>query len=441
MYGIVNSCLPTTSQPVHPVSAAALAAPQAPAPPLAWMFLDMNSFFASVEQHLRPELRGHPVGVIPVQSDSTAVIAASHAAKKAGVKTGTKVADARRLCPDIRLVKARPDVYVKVHHAILRSVDLCAPVHKVYSIDEWAIRLMGHEQEPDRAMDLARRIKRQIYTDLSPHLSCSIGIAPTRLLAKIACDLQKPDGLTVLNTPDLPGKLASLHLSDLPGISDPMYARLLRFGIHTMTDLWNISRRRAIEVWGSVVGGYWWAGFHGVDEPELPTRKSGMGHANILEPRFRTEEGARGILARLVTRVGLRLRNEGYLAHHFAIAVSYTRGQPTFAADTALPGVQDTPSLLHALEKLWLLKPPPHPHAGAVPLKVSVQLSGLVLASQMPGFLFPDADKPLRLSKTVDQITRRWGLSAIHFGAVHGHHHAMDNKIAFGRIPALAEYP
>src|SRR5271154_5270977 len=136
-------------------------APSAPSSPttdsmMNWMLIDMNSYFASVEQHLRPELRGRRVAVIPVESENTCVIAASYDAKSFGVKTGTRVRDARQLCPEIVFVKARPDVYVKVHHAILRSVDKCLPVHKVYSIDEWAIRLLGEEQTRERAAALGR---------------------------------------------------------------------------------------------------------------------------------------------------------------------------------------------------------------------------------------------------------------------------------------------
>src|SRR5262249_16403750 len=102
-----------------------------------WMLMDMDSYFASVEQYLRPELRGRCVGGIPVETDSTCVVAASYDAKRFGVKVGTGVREARRLCPGLLLVKARPDVYVRVHRRILRSVDRCAEVHRVYSIDEW----------------------------------------------------------------------------------------------------------------------------------------------------------------------------------------------------------------------------------------------------------------------------------------------------------------
>jgi DNA polymerase-4 len=94
-----------------------------------WLFIDMNSYFASVEQHFRPELRWRAVAVVPVESDFTSVIASSYEAKRCGVKTGTRVGDAKRMCPGIELVRARPKIYVQVHHAILRSVDKCAPVH------------------------------------------------------------------------------------------------------------------------------------------------------------------------------------------------------------------------------------------------------------------------------------------------------------------------
>src|SRR5882672_10099072 len=106
---------------------------------LNWMLIDMNAYFASVEQHLRPELRGRMVGVVPVESEGTCIIAASADAKRLGVRVGTRVREARQLCPEIVLVRARPALYVKIHQAVGRSIDRCAPVHKVYSIDEWAI--------------------------------------------------------------------------------------------------------------------------------------------------------------------------------------------------------------------------------------------------------------------------------------------------------------
>ncbi len=155
-----------------------------------WMLMDMNSFFASVEQSLRLELRDRPVAVIPLETDSTCVIAASYDAKRRGVKVGTGVREARRLCPGIALVKARPHLYVEVHHRILASVEKCAPVDRIYSIDEWSIQLRGDDRHPEQARRLAQRIKEQVRDDFGPWMTSSIGIAPTRLLAKMASDLQ-----------------------------------------------------------------------------------------------------------------------------------------------------------------------------------------------------------------------------------------------------------
>ena len=103
-----------------------------------WLFLDLNSYFASVEQELRPELRGKPVAVLPVMTDRTSCIAASYEAKAFGIKTGTRVSDAKQLCPQIKLVEARHAVYVRYHHKIVEAVESCVPNAAVVSIDEMA---------------------------------------------------------------------------------------------------------------------------------------------------------------------------------------------------------------------------------------------------------------------------------------------------------------
>jgi DNA polymerase-4 len=394
--------------------------------------MDMNSYFAAVEQHFRPELRERAIGVVPVESDHTCVIAASYEAKRFGVKTGTRVADAKRLCPEIIFVRARPKLYVQTHHAILRSVDHCAPIHKVYSIDEWTIRLVGQEQVPDRAVELARQIKRQLVHDFSSSLSCSIGIAPTRLLAKIATDLQKPNGLTVLTPEDLPDRLEKMTLDDLCGIGHGMLARLDAYGVHSIPELWALTRRQAIEAWGSCAGGAWWAGFHGIDEPEFPTGRRSMSHASVLHPDLRSERDAHGIMVRLICRLGARLRHDGYCAKILRAHVKYLRGEP-WNGEISLPCVQDTPSLIEKFECLWRRRTP----GISRPLKVGVEVAELLPESQVSAYLFEGMEKPKRVSIAVDKINERWGTSAIYFASVHGHRRPMEDKIAFGRIPPV----
>ena len=407
-----------------------------PTRPVNWLFIDMDGFFAAAEQHLCPHLRGKPVGVLPAMTSRTCVIASNYDAKKCGVKVGTPVGDAKRLCPGIVLVQARPDRYVELHHSITASIDRCVPVTRAYSIDEWAARLRGTERTVEVAAELGHRVRERILSDHSEWLRCSIGIAPTRLLAKIACDLEKPGGFVVLGVENLPDRLAHLEIDDLTGISNGIGARLRKRGVNTVRDLWALSRTQAREAWGSVVGEQWWAGFHGLDEPEPVTRRRSMGHSNVLEPRFRSEDGARKMLVRLTTRLGIRLRSEGYYANHLSISVRHGQDRPGFEADTALAQVNDTPTLLRALRELWDRRPARSP----TPQGVGVTVHGLERIAQATPCLFTQddhRDRQDQLSETLDRIQKRWGVSAAYFGAMHGCTHDMDQKIAFGRIPDL----
>ena len=403
-----------------------------------WLFIDMNSFFASVEQHLRPELRGRMVGVVPVQSEGTCVIAASADAKRRGVKVGTRVREARQLCPEIVLVKARPSLYVKVHQAIGRSIDRCAPVHKVYSIDEWAIRLLGKEREPDPALDLGRRIKREILRDFSPWLTCSVGIAQTRLLAKIASDLKKPDGLAALHTSELPGRLEEQGLDDFPGIARAMLRRLHAAGVRTVRQLWDLTPRQSRRIWGSVQGESWWHGFHGHDIPEAAMRRRSINHANMLPPEHRDDAGAHAVFVRLLCNGAWRLRHHDHVAHRLHIYVRAYNSRE-WGAEASLEGTQDTLTIVRRFESLWRTRPwAPgkdresdwRPFA-----QVAITLSGLTLREAAAPMLFEERRPLAPLSKAIDRINLRWGRNAVYLGSVQNCRHEMEDKIAFGRIP------
>ncbi|MGC4032941.1 MAG: hypothetical protein QM754_14630 [Tepidisphaeraceae bacterium] len=409
-------------------------------PPLRWLFFDMNSFFASVEQNAHPHLQGRPVGVIPVESESTSLIAASLEAKRAGCKTGTPVWQAREMCPDIAILKARPAEYVKVHRKLLDACDLHVPVCKVYSIDEWSVRLMPAEESIEVATDLVRRVKGQIAKNVGACIRASAGIAPTRLLAKIAADSQKTDGLTVLNVDQLPNKLADHEMRDLPGISEAMEARLERAGVHTVADLWAISRPEARRIWGSVTGEHWWYGFHGIDVPEPGNHRSVVGHSNVLEPKYRNEEGARAMMIRLLCKAASRIRHYGYFAFGLSLCIRHDCGR-VWADRIGLNGVQDTPTILTQFARLWQRRQKMRQHlverrefVGS-PMKVSVDLSGLERDANVPATLFDALDRPRRLSFAMDQINRRYGPHTMFFGSMHSCREHMDDKIAFGRIP------
>ncbi|MEI7529428.1 MAG: DNA polymerase, partial [Elusimicrobiota bacterium] len=158
---------------------------------VSWLYLDMNSFFASVEQELNPALRGRPVAVVPLLSDSTCCIAVSYEGKAFGIKTGTNVGEARRLCPQMKFIEGDHANYIRYHNKIVEAVESCVPVEAVCSIDEMACRLTGYQQDLKAAEALAVKIKSTIRNTVGSSLKCSVGLGPNRYLAKIAGDMKK----------------------------------------------------------------------------------------------------------------------------------------------------------------------------------------------------------------------------------------------------------
>ena len=149
-----------------------------------FLHIDLNSFFASVEQQLHPEYRGKPLAVVPTKADTTCCIAASYEAKDLGIKTGTQVGEAKKKCPEIILIEGNHSDYAKYSHKVAEAVELCCPVAHTPSIDEVVCQLMGREQEPPRARKIALEIKQSIYKHAGEALRCSIGMAPEPVSCK-----------------------------------------------------------------------------------------------------------------------------------------------------------------------------------------------------------------------------------------------------------------
>ena len=220
------------------------------------LFVDMNSFFASVEQVEDSSLQGKPVIVAPLMADSTVALAASYEAKAFGIKTGTSLRDAKRLCPHLQIVLARPTLYREYHQRILEALRRYFVSIKVLSVDEMACRIGRFYGTPEREIGLARAVKADLFGTLG--LRSSVGIAPNVFLAKVAGDMMKPDGLTVLDEGNLPDALFRLELRDLPGIGAKMHARLLRGGIASVRELCTATPMELRKAWGGVNGERWW---------------------------------------------------------------------------------------------------------------------------------------------------------------------------------------
>lgn len=219
-----------------------------------YLFLDLNSFFASVEQQKNPALRGKPVAVIPTDTEATCAIAASYEAKAYGIKTGTMIYEAKKKCPDLICVLGSHEDYLTYHERVLEAANDVLPISEVWSIDEFCCRLMRNEQPLDVAIEIAERMKRTIRERVGECIGSSVGLAPNRYLAKIASGMQKPDGLTVLTPDNLEEKLLTLELMDVHGIGHNMHRRLLEHGVGNMRQLLALSPKHMRKIWHNVAG-------------------------------------------------------------------------------------------------------------------------------------------------------------------------------------------
>jgi len=396
--------------------------------------IDFNSYFASVEQQDRPELRGRPLIVVPILAETTGSIAVSLEAKQFGLKRNVRVAEARQQCPEVVVVEARPELYIQYHRRLREIVETLVPVKKIQSIDELECELSGDLAHPARALRLAEEIRAAIYRGAGRCLRCSIGIGPNWFIAKLASDIQKPDGLVLLDEGDIPGKILHLPLGEFTGIGPNMEQRLRAAGIASVEQLYAASSARLRAVWGSVEGARFHDWLHGgVQEREAP-RQSTIGHSQVLPPEKRNGPAALAVLHRLLQKAAMRLRHEGFYAGGLQLSVSYRDGTD-WGADLRFNESQDTLRFTHALNALWARRP--KAHLAKAPQQVGVILHQLLASALHTADLFEGRQEEARsrLLGAVDTLNQTFGKNSVYFGGAHGATDYAPMRIAFTRIP------
>jgi DNA polymerase-4 len=421
-----------------------------------FLHIDLNSFFASVEQQLHPEYRGRPTAVTATMADTGTIIAASYEAKALKIKTGTKVGEARRLCPEIILVEGNHTTYAEYSHRIAETVETVCPVAHTPSIDEMVCQLMGREQEPPRARQIALGIKQAIRENVGETLRCSIGMAPNRYLAKIASDMQKPDGLIGLLPSQLPRAIAHLELRDLPGVGARTEARLNAKGVQTMAQLLALDRSGMHALWDSVWGDrlyHWLRGGQTGDDgaPVASELQKSLGHSHVLGPEFRTQEGAWAVAHKLLHKAAMRLRMEHFHAATMAVTLKFalTREEAVravkmkqhtsgikhsgWAMEARFRPCCDTLTLLEVLRGIWRERPNGPEHQR--PFFVGVTMRELLPDGEVPQTLFEEPGHRNELSATMDKLNLKFGHSTVHFAGMLPARDSAPTRIAFTQIP------
>ena len=285
------------------------------------MHIDMDAFFASVEQLDNPELKGKPL-IVGGQSCRGVVSTCSYDARKFGVHSAMPMVEARRLCPHAEFLPGRMWRYEEVSREIMRIFHEEAPLVEQLSIDEAFLDVSGMERLCKDVRNVGWRIKERIKNEIG--LTCSVGLAPNKFLAKMASDMQKPDGFTVITHEEARSFIAPLPVTKIFGIGGAAKKMLAQFGIATIGQLANADRSILQKVFGKNADKVQHLAMGLDDRPVIPeTAPKSIGRETTFEKDLYTFEDCKAAILELSGQTGFRLRNKGYSGRTVTLKVKF----------------------------------------------------------------------------------------------------------------------
>lgn len=370
------------------------------------LHIDMNSYFASVEQQARPSLRGKPIGVIG-PSKRSIIIAASSEAKKLGIKTGTQIWEAKKLCPQISLIRADCNRYESITRQFLEIFIKQTPIVEVFSIDEAFLDLSDQVRNFEDAENIARRIKNEIRNRIGEDIKCSAGIAKNKFMAKLASEAKKPDGLTVVPRDHEIEFLDRFELSDACGIGRGTLAHLQKLGIKNFSDLRRMSQTNLTAIFNSY-GPRLYNMARAIDtSPVIPcfckNKVKSISRSKTLAKNTRNEELPLKIILSFCQNITSELRKEGLLAGSIGIWLRYDDFTHHGKSRKISSPSQLTNSLYLYSKKIFETF-----HSDKPIRKIALVVGELVTdCGQLS--IFPHQQKLANIEKTVDLINNKYG--------------------------------
>ena len=402
------------------------------------MYVDMNSYFASCEQQRHPELRGLPLGVITHNSPNAAVIAASMEAKRMGVKTGMRLHECRMLCPEMRTISTHPAWYRVIHVDIMKILRSYCDDVIARSIDEAVVNFSSYRLVYKDLKGIARNIKADIREQYYC-LTCSIGIAPNSFLAKLATEIQKPDGLIEITPDNIDGYLANLKLTDLPGIAGRNEHRLITIGIRNPLEMRHASPALLRKAFGGIVGDYWHRrlNFGEVDMYKNASNRT-MSAVRTLGPKQReSPQTIDAMLVALCTRLEQRMVKHDIFCKEVSFHIRY---RDTTSWDTSVKladPVQDAMELRRYIQERMA----EFERSRNIPtlfrsntLRIGVNITGFVSGNIMQYSLFDNRLKKDLARKAIYNIKDRYGKNTIRKGVEMFDPKVMRDAIGFGSV-------
>lgn len=405
------------------------------------LFVDMNSFFASCEQQVNYYLRGRPVGVCVYTGKYGCVIAPSVEAKRAGVKTGMRLNDAIQVCPDLVPIETNPARYREFHVKIMNVLRKYADDVLPKSIDEAVVNLTQYKWMYKDPMQVAYRIKEDIKNEVGDWLRCSIGVAPNTFLAKLASDLQKPDGLTVINPDNIDSILGKLQLQDLPGISSNYARRLERAGITNPLKMRHTSAQVLREIFKSVEGYYWHyrLNFYEFDI-NSHAYKSMQAQRQISKEQRSSVESVEQVFMTLCMRLEQRMVKHGVYCKTIGFTARYGDSERWDDYFSISEPIQDGIELMNLiLERIdqFLQKYHAKPVFTTDVRSLGITVTNFVKKEDVQPNLFEDRSRQNKLRETVYQIKNRFGDIKLLRGVELTENMIVKDVIGFGSVKDL----
>ena len=405
------------------------------------MHLDLNSCFATIEQQANPHLRGKPIAVAAYASPNGCIIAPSVEAKRLGVRVGMRVKEGRMLCPDLIIRPPDPWKYRDVHLALRRIIFSYTSDFSPKSIDEFVLNLEGYPAYQKGMFTVAREIKARIRQEIGEWITVSIGIAPNRFLAKTAARFHKPDGLDEINKDNYLDIYSKLTLTDLCGIKLRSALRLNAVGIYSVNDFFKASYPLLKAAFSSILGYYWYLRLRGWEIDEVGFARRSYGNSFALpacagRPKpFISIGELSPILAKLVTKMGSRLRLAGYKARGVHLAIFYRDHSFWHQGRSLAKVLFDSRDIYKEMIRLLTICPYRKP---VKELFVSVFSLTKDDTSQLA--LFEDVERKERLVRACDKINERWGSFVITPARMANTKDLVPDRITFGGVKELEEF-
>lgn len=389
-----------------------------------YLHLDMNSYFASVEQQANPLWRKKPLGVCAYLSNNGCIIASSVEAKKIGIKTGCSIVQAKKIYPKIILVENHPYKYLSTTRKVFSILKKHSDRFEPYSIDEGFIDLTGWQKNFEQAEILASKIRQDIKINVGEWLKCSIGIAPSKFLAKLASDTAGTDETMLIND-NLDQFLANIKLADIWGIGKKTAIKLNRLNIFTPLEFKNYPLENVLAVLGSN-GYYLWAGLNGHKIHKLTNvdemSQKSIGHSYCIPNQTTDLTYLNNILFKLCYRAGKKMREQNLSSGHIWAGYICLDGGSNFVQQKLKKQATSSAEIFYFAKKIFN-KPP----------KEKVKMLVISLSALLP----PNNQLSLfnkqtnNIDASIDKLNDKFGESTIQSGRLWGLNKQAQFRIGF----------